>query len=140
MQRDTESQSSPSSIDPVSLLIVDDSPYVLKSLRMVLRTISGLEVSTASDGAQAVREVTKSPPDLVLMDVQMPHMNGFEATRRVKHRAPDTKVVMMSVHDHEAVRKASRASGADHFVTKDALHKSLLPRMKAFFPRLPVWT
>jgi len=132
-------QSTPLS-DPVSLLIVDDSPYVLKSLRMVLRTISGVEVSTATDGVQAVREVTKSPPDLVLMDVQMPHMNGFEATRRVKSRAPETKVVMMSVHDHDAVRKASRASGADHFVTKETLHKTLLLRMKALFPRLPIWT
>lgn len=126
--------------DPVSLLIVDDSPYVLKCLRMVLETISGLRVATATDGLGAVREVAKSPPDMVLMDVQMPNMNGFEATRHVKQRAPRTKIVMMSVHDDDAVRRASRACGADDFVTKAKLHRSLLPRMKAMFPRLPVWT
>lgn len=126
--------------EPVSLLIVDDSPYVLKSLSRVLQSIPGLEISTATDGLQAVRYVSSCAPDLVLMDVQMPRMNGFEATRRVKHRAPDTTVMMMSVHDHDAVRKASHACGADHFVTKHTLHQTLLPRMKALFPRLPVWT
>lgn len=107
---------------------------------MVLRTIPGLEISTATDGNQAVEHVEASAPDLVLMDVQMPNMNGFEATRHVKQRAPETRVVMMSVHHDDAVQKASRASGADQFVTKDELHRTLLPRMKSMFPSLTVWT
>ena len=106
---------------------------------MLLRTIPDLEISTASDGEEAIDHLDASPADLVLMDVQMPRMNGFEATKRVKSRAPETKVVMMSVYGHDAVRNASQASGADHFVTKDELHKTLLPRLKALFPQLPVW-
>lgn len=126
--------------ESVSLLIVDDSPYVVKSLQMVLESVPGLDIATASNGAQAVRRVADTTPDLVLMDVQMPEMNGFEATRRVKQHAPEAKVVMMSVHDHDSVRRASRRSGADYFVTKDKLHRTLLPRIKAMFPGLPVWT
>jgi DNA-binding NarL/FixJ family response regulator len=141
MLQETNDYPSPQpAVEPLSLLIVDDSPYVVKSLKLVLRSVPGLDISTASDGSQAVEKVRQAAPDLVLMDVQMPRMNGFEATKRVKLCAPETKVVMMSVHDHEAVRKASRASGADHFVTKDRLHRTLLPRMKAFFPGLNVWT
>lgn len=140
MVRETRERTSTGKSEPVTLLIVDDSPYVLKSLKMVLRSIPGIEISTANDGLQAVESIEESAPDLVLMDVQMPHMNGFEATRWAKQHAPETKIVMMSVHDHEAVRNASRASGADEFVTKERLHRTLLPRMKAFFPRLPVWT
>ena len=127
-------------VDPaVTLLIVDDSPYVLKSLRRTLETVPGLDISTASDGVQAVERVDRDPPDLILMDVQMPRMNGIEATKRVKDRAPETSVVMMSVQDQDSVRAVCRASGADHYVTKSRLQRTLLPKMKEMFPELEIW-
>lgn len=81
-------------------------------------------VGTAADGLEALEKARELRPDLVVMDLQMPRMNGFESATHIRRERPDTRIVHVTTHDDPDVKEASRASGADHFV-----NKSNLPRV-----------
>ncbi len=109
----------------VTVLLVDDSPAISESLRSILSSHSDIEViGVASDGEEAVARAEEHRPDVVLMDAQMPGMNGVEATRIVKERVPQTKVLFMAVHASH-IDDALEA-GADGFMMKDATRQELL--------------
>ena len=78
-------------------------------------------VGEAEDGAEAIRLVHLLRPDIVLMDLVMPGVNGLEALRRIKAERPETKVIIMTVHTEDAYRRAAEASGADAFLLKKTL-------------------
>lgn len=108
-----------SAAPPVSVLVVDDQQLVRDGFAMILGAQPDLAVvGTAADGAQAVRECARLAPDVVLMDVRMPVMDGIEATRRIC-AAGSTKVLMLTTFDlDEYVYDAIRA-GASGFLLKD---------------------
>jgi two-component system response regulator DesR len=111
----------------VRLLIVDDTPRVLQDLRQLLELSGAVEiVGEASDGAQAVRLAEELSPQVVVMDLEMPGMDGYEATRRIKARTPAARVVILSVHASPAEVNRARHAGADSFVTKGARYEILL--------------
>jgi DNA-binding NarL/FixJ family response regulator len=118
----------------VRVLLVDDFQLVRDGLRMALETVDGVEiVGEAGDGAQGVAEAERLRPDVVLMDVRMPELDGIEATRRLlSNGGPEgTKVVMLTTFDmDEYVFDALRA-GASGFLLKDVPPERLIDGIRA---------
>ena len=105
--------------DGVSLLLADDHTMVRQSMRRSMEAEGFAILGEAGDGDEAVRLTEQLSPDVVLMDVSMPVLDGVEATRRIKERRPDTQVVMLTMHaDADVVRRALKA-GAVGYLTKD---------------------
>jgi DNA-binding NarL/FixJ family response regulator len=107
--------------EAVRVLLADDQRLVRESLATLLGLLDGLElVATASDGEEACDLAVAHRPDVALMDLRMPRMDGIEATRRLRERAPSTRVIALTTYaDDESVLAALRA-GARGYLTKDA--------------------
>jgi DNA-binding NarL/FixJ family response regulator len=105
----------------IRILLVDDHNLVRSGLRTLVERMTGCEiVAEAANGRDACRLAREHAPDLVLLDVSMPELNGIDAARRILADVPQTRVLMLSMHDDEAyVREAVRA-GASGYVLKDA--------------------
>jgi DNA-binding NarL/FixJ family response regulator len=103
------------------VVVVDDQTVVREGLELILGLLSEVEVvGSGVDGADALRLVTLHRPDVVLMDLRMPRMDGVEATRRIRAGFPDTQVVVLTTYaDDESVFAALRA-GARGYLTKDS--------------------
>jgi class 3 adenylate cyclase/CheY-like chemotaxis protein len=113
------------------ILVVDDVPANVRLLEAILEP-AGYAVSSASSGPDALERVVAEPPDLVLLDVQMAGMNGYEVCRRIREHEPTEllPVVMVTSHDSEARIDGIRA-GADDFVTKPFDQQELLLRVRS---------
>ncbi|MGY1775338.1 response regulator [Geodermatophilus sp. SYSU D00804] len=105
----------------IRVLVVDDQRLVREGLTALLELVEDLElVGVAEHGAQALDQVAEQQPDVVLMDLRMPVMDGVEATRRIRRDHPDVEVVVLTTHaDDDSVLAALRA-GARGYLTKDA--------------------
>ncbi len=111
----------------VRVLLVDDMPQVLHDLRQLLELSGGITIiGEARDGAQAVQLAAEVQPDAVIMDLEMPGMDGYEATRRIKAGAPGVRVIILSVHAEAAEQEHAREAGADAFVMKGARYQVLV--------------
>lgn len=111
----------------VQVLLADDRPQVLHDLRQLLLLTNAIEiVGEASNGEQAVRLAAELHPDAVVMDLEMPGMDGYEATRRIKAQFPGVRVIILSVHAGPEERRRARAAGADGFVMKGEDYQVLL--------------
>jgi two-component system, NarL family, response regulator LiaR len=112
---------------PARLLIADDHALVREGLRTMLSGEDGIEViAEANDGAQALSLCRQLQPDLVLMDVRMPVMDGLEATRRIKQQMPKTSVMMVTMHENPDYLFEAVKAGAAGYVLKDASGERLL--------------
>ena len=115
----------------ISVLLVDDSPDFLQLVGVWLSHEEGLEVvGSATSAAEAIALVAKLCPRVVVMDVEMPGMNGIEATSRLKSRAAPPAVVMLSLHCDPAYRAAAAEAGADGFVSKSQFATELVPSLR----------
>ncbi|MGN6169360.1 MAG: response regulator [Solirubrobacteraceae bacterium] len=105
----------------VSVLLADDQRLVRESLATLLGLLDGIElVATASDGEEACALAAEHHPEVVLMDLRMPRVDGIEATRRLRERQPEVRVIALTTYaDDESVLAALRA-GARGYLTKDA--------------------
>ena len=113
-------------------LIVDDSDAILKLMSFALRSANGIEViGSASNGAEAVARTEDLRPDVVIMDVEMPVMNGLEATRRIKRAHPS--IIVLLVSGTENLLTDSLSAGADGYISKPFSTKSLIRRVKGNF-------
>jgi len=109
------------------LLIVDDHALVREGLRTMLSSEDGIEViAEANDGRQALDICRDLKPDLVLMDVRMPVMDGLEATKRIKAEMPKTSVMMVTMHENPDYLFEAVKAGAAGYVLKDASGERLL--------------
>jgi len=117
-------------VESLEILVVDDQPRARQSLKALLVTCPQVEeVREAANGRQAVRLVKESQPDVVLMDVRMPEMDGLLATRLIKTRWPQVKVILLSMYT-EYLDEAL-AAGADAFVSKGEPLERLLATLSA---------
>jgi two-component system response regulator DegU len=118
------------------ILLVDDDEGFRATLRRVL-TQGGREVQIQEsvDGEDAVRKVSSDRPDVVLMDLTMPRMNGVEATRQLKTRWPDLPVIILTVHDDPVYERTARAAGADRFLLKKMAGSALWPTLGPLLSR-----
>jgi DNA-binding NarL/FixJ family response regulator len=108
-------------------LIVDDTPQVLHDLRQLLELTGLVEiVAQGGNGLEAVHLAQELQPDAVIMDLEMPGLDGYEATRRIKTQHPTTRVIILSVHADPDERQRAREAGADSFVVKGARYETLM--------------
>jgi DNA-binding NarL/FixJ family response regulator len=107
--------------EPIRVLLADDHPVYRDGLAALLASVEGLEVvATAEDGAAAVALATELQPDVVVMDVQMPGLDGIEATRRVTAASPHIGVVMLTMAEEDATLFSAMQAGARGYLLKGA--------------------
>ena len=112
---------------PIRLLIVDDHEVVREGLRLSLSRASHIRViGEASDGASAVELAVRRKPDVVIMDVRMPGMDGLEATKLLIERAPESKVLIFTAFSERSLLSRGLESGAKGYVLKEAPHQTLV--------------
>ena len=122
----------------VRILIVDDFEQWRCAVRRILADDSGIEVvGECSDGADAVRKTAELQPDLVLLDIQLPGMNGFVAAQRIAKVSPDTKILFLSAHRSLDVLREAVSIGAG-LVAKADSARDLLPLIWAVVRNEPI--
>jgi DNA-binding NarL/FixJ family response regulator len=115
----------------IKLLLVDDQSIVRQGLRMrLLMEPDIVVVGEASSGEQAIELAHKLAPDIVLMDVEMPGMDGITATSALRANTARSAIVMMSIHDDAQTRARAQAAGAAAFVTKSGILEELLATVR----------
>ena len=122
---------SPSSRAPVRVLVVDDHPMVRAGLRSMLSDDDVEIVGEAGSGAEAVERAVALAPELVLLDVELPDMDGIETLTRLKARAPHAAVLMVSMHDDPALVRRAIEAGAAGYVLKGTNRRELLAAVRA---------
>ncbi len=116
----------------IRVVLADDHPVVRSGLRTLIGTIDGLEVvGEATDGESAVREVQILQPDVVLMDVRMPGIDGVEATRRIRASAPGTAVLILTMYDDDATVFTAMQAGARGYLLKGAEQEEIVGAIRA---------
>ncbi|MDX6687710.1 MAG: two-component system, OmpR family, response regulator MprA [Baekduia sp.] len=116
------------------VLVVDDEPAVRESLERALR-YDGFAVELAADGQQAIRCLAAGRPDVVLLDVLMPCVDGLEVCRRMRHAGDRTPVLMLTARDAVGDRVAGLEAGADDYLPKPFALEELLARLRALLRR-----
>lgn len=119
-------------MSPIRLLIVDDHPVVRTGLRHLFETEPGFSVAgEAGDGAEAVAAVGADRPDLVLMDLRMPLMDGVEAIRRIRALPDPPPVLVLTTYDSDAQILAAVEAGAAGYLLKDAPRETLFASVRS---------
>ena len=115
-----------------TVLIVDDNAEFRGRIKTLLSSENEIQiVGEAGDGEQAVSEAARLHPNVVLMDVRMPRMNGLEAARRLTGPSSEMKVILMSQYDLDEYKQAAAASGARDYVVKKTMMQRLIPAIRA---------
>jgi DNA-binding NarL/FixJ family response regulator len=119
-------------LPPIRILLADDHSILREGLRMLLeRQTEFAVVGDASNGREAVEMAEACDPDVVIMDLAMPGLNGIEATRRITARSPRTAVVILSMHADESYILRSLKAGARAYLLKDSLKTDLMDAVRA---------
>jgi len=116
------------------ILVVDDEPRMVQLIGMNLK-LEGFEVISAPDGFQALEKVTREMPDMVLLDIMMPDMDGFETLKRIREIS-SVPVIFLSVKGEESDRVRGLDLGADDYITKPFSPRELVSRIKAVLRRV----
>lgn len=122
------------SMNRFKVLVADDDPNVIEIIRLYFEQ-QQIELIEANDGAQALQMVEKEEPDIILLDVMMPKMDGFEACREIRKKS-DIPIIMLTAKGEEFDRVLGLELGADDYVTKPFSPRELVARIKAIFRRL----
>jgi two-component system, NarL family, response regulator NreC len=119
-------------MDPIRILLADDHNILRDGMRLLLERQPGfVVVGEASDGREVLELAHDQRPDVVVMDIAMPNMNGIEATRRIVDKHPSTGVVILSMHHDESYVIRSLKAGARAYLLKDALKAELISAIHA---------
>jgi two-component system response regulator NreC len=116
----------------IKIMIADDHRILRQGIRSLLASQEDFEIiAESSDGRETVKEAIKHKPDVVLMDIAMPNLNGFEATRQIKKKLPETKILVLSMYrDDEYILQALQA-GVSGYVLKDVAVEELITAIRA---------
>jgi DNA-binding NarL/FixJ family response regulator len=108
------------------ILLVDDHEVMRRGIRALLSGDSDWDIAAeAQDGREAVEKVQELHPDLVVLDLTMPVMNGLEAAKEIRRVAPATKILIFSMHESPQITREAREAGADAFLSKSAMAEEL---------------
>ena len=118
-----------------SVLIVDDEPNIVLSLQFLMKK-AGFEVRTARDGEEALAEIARAAPDLVLLDVMMPKRDGFDVCQTVRANPAwqGIRIVLLTAKGRDVEREKGLALGADDYVTKPFSTRDVLARIEKLVP------
>ncbi len=118
--------------DRLEVFIVEDQDILRQGLKLALRGADGISVlGEAADGRLAVRKILELKPDIVLMDIGLPFVDGIQATREVKSHLPDSRVLMLTSHDDDNDIFAAFAAGADGYCLKEVTTLQLLTAIRS---------
>ncbi len=121
-------------MDSIQVLLVEDHTIVRKGLRALLEGEPDIQVvGEAEDGRQALDQVQQLLPDVVLMDIGMPGLNGLEATRQIKHQFPKTKVVVLTMHTNAEYVFSVLQAGASGYLVKQAATEEVISAIRAVY-------
>ena len=113
------------------VLVVDDNESVRRSICQILRLHADIEVvCEAVDGADALGKIREHQPDVVLLDITMPSVNGLEVAEAVKHEFPSVQVLIVSQHDSRGFHWAALAAGVSGYVVKSNVGRDLIPELR----------
>ncbi len=116
------------------ILLVDDNVDFLETLARYVRTFPGVEIAgKAASGNEAVKLCAKLKPDLLLMDIKMPGLNGFEAARIIKSMDNPPRILLLSFNDHPEYKLESVNAGADGYLSKSEINSGLLRQISSIF-------
>jgi len=116
----------------IRILLVDDHPIVRQGLRTLLEGHDGWEIiGEASDGAEALEKAKDLSPDVMVLDVTMPRMNGLEACRLLRKRAPQLEILFVTQHDSPQMMREAMEAGARGYVVKSNAARDLLEAVEA---------
>lgn len=118
--------------EPIRVLVADDHELFRRGLTMVLEAEGDIAViDQVSDGGQAVQKVGELAPDVVLMDLRMPHMGGLEATRRICQSFPTTRIIVLTVSDEQEDVVEAIKAGADGYLLKEVSIEKVADAVRA---------
>jgi two-component system response regulator NreC len=121
-------------MEKIRLLLADDHGVLRAGLKTLFRAQPDVEVvAEASNGDDAVRQSRETNPDIVLMDITMPGLNGLAATQKIKCQNPETKVLILTMHEDESYLYQAFRAGADGYVPKKAADTEVIAAIRATF-------
>lgn len=114
------------------VLVVDDEPNIVLSLEFLMQQ-AGFEVITAADGETALAQVASQPPDLILLDISLPGLSGFEVLERLRAQPAlkDLPIIMLTAHGRDVEREKGLALGASDYITKPFSTRTLVEKVQA---------
>ncbi|MYL24406.1 response regulator [Halomonas alkaliantarctica] len=121
-----------------NVLVVDDEPNIVLSLEFLMEQ-AGFEVTTAEDGEQALASVKSAQPDLILLDISLPGISGFDVLEQLRAQ-PETErlpIIMLTAHGREVEREKGMALGADDYITKPFSTQTLVEKVKGLLNEAP---
>ncbi len=120
------------------VVLAEDHTILREGLKSLLSTNQDFEViGEAGDGREAIQSVEKLKPDLILIDLSMPRMNGMEAIREIRRLSKEVRIVVLTVHKSEEYILGTFKAGADGYVLKDATHEELLMALRSVLKGKP---
>jgi DNA-binding NarL/FixJ family response regulator len=123
---------------PIRILIADDHEIFRRGLRSLLESHAEWEVcGEAKDGQEAVERTKELNPDVVVLDITMPRLNGLEAAQVIRNEAPRSKMVILSQHEPSLMRQAALSAGADAYVTKSEVSRELMVAIETMISSEP---
>jgi RNA polymerase sigma factor (sigma-70 family) len=118
----------------INIFLADDHPVLLDGLRLMLETQADLKViGTADNGREAVRQVTRCQPEVVIMDITMPELNGIEAMRQICEVCPSTHVIILSIHSTIKHILQALQAGADGYLLKESASTEVIKAVHAVY-------
>lgn len=121
----------PSEERNIEVLLVEDEESVLESLKTFLEMEPGLSViGLARDGLEALEQAQKLSPQVIVMDVRMPRMDGLQATRSIKAQYPEMRIILLSMYDNEELIQAGKEAGANRYLLKGTASQELVKAIK----------
>ena len=125
----------------ITILLVDDHSYIRKGIHDLLESLEDIEVvATATNGIEAVAKAQLHQPDVVIIDISMPLMNGIEATRQIREHCPATRVLILSIYENPFYVKDAVQAGATGYVLKDGLPNELLEAIRTLYRGRPYFS